>query len=403
VFARLIRSENQEDVAQILKEICKLFGKPHAVVSDLSPALRAAICEVFGKDFPHILCQFHFLKDVAKDILNAEHVKLKILLTSSSVSRKLNAFRKKIKLLISNEKQQDLVTDYEQIFAMAEWVSDYKSELNAEGFPFDLTWLCYYKRCLQQLENIREIFAFTQRIHRVKSSKELSVLMKILEGVEQTRGINYCFQRLNNTRELFESLREIFRMEDTAEEDTVPLNCHKMSSSGAELRKKIDNFIKLLKTHESTEESASRLEQYLALHATTIRQHLEKYKDGLSRELKIDESIISTPRTNNNCELTFREAKRKARRTSGKKNRSKTMDQTPAEVFLLWNHADATYRKIVFDDKLPHQAFAQIDRDLVLETLKDMSSLSRETRSDFRIKSDKFLQNSRDYFLDISA
>ena len=192
-------------------------------------------------------------------------------------------------------------------------------------------------------------------------------------------------------------------MEDTAEEDTVPLNCHKMSSSGAELRKKIDNFIKLLKTHESTEESASRLEQYLALHATTIRQHPEKYKDGLSRELKIDESIISTPRTNNNCELTFREAKRKARRTSGKKNLSKTMDQTPAEVFLLWNHADATYRKIVFDDKLPHQAFAQINRDLVLETLKDMSSLSRETRSDFRIKSDRFLQDSRDYFLDISA
>ena len=73
LLARSLDSARQDDLADLLREVKDALPVPiHGVVSDAQRPIRLAVQQVVP-DVPHQLCQFHYLKEAAKPITEADH------------------------------------------------------------------------------------------------------------------------------------------------------------------------------------------------------------------------------------------------------------------------------------------------------------------------------------------
>jgi len=73
LLARSLDSAREADLSDLLREVKQALPVPiHAVVSDAQRPIRLAVQQVLP-DVPHQLCQFHYLKEVAKPITEADH------------------------------------------------------------------------------------------------------------------------------------------------------------------------------------------------------------------------------------------------------------------------------------------------------------------------------------------
>jgi hypothetical protein len=73
LLARSLDSARQDDLADLLREVKQALPVPiHAVVSDAQRPIRLAVQQVLP-DVPHQLCQYHYLKEAAKPIVEADH------------------------------------------------------------------------------------------------------------------------------------------------------------------------------------------------------------------------------------------------------------------------------------------------------------------------------------------
>ena len=79
LLARSLDSARHEDLADLLREVKNTLPVPiHAVVSDAQRPIRLAVQQVLP-DVPHQLCQFHYLKEAAKPITEADrHAKTEL-------------------------------------------------------------------------------------------------------------------------------------------------------------------------------------------------------------------------------------------------------------------------------------------------------------------------------------
>jgi hypothetical protein len=72
VLARSLLSSTQEDLARLLTEAKEMLPLPiSGLVSDGQLSIRHAVASVFG-DMPHQLCHFHYLREAAKPIYEAD-------------------------------------------------------------------------------------------------------------------------------------------------------------------------------------------------------------------------------------------------------------------------------------------------------------------------------------------
>jgi hypothetical protein len=79
LLARSLESARQEDLAGLLREVKQALGVPIlAVVSDAQRPIRLAVQSVLP-EVPHQLCQYHYLKEAAKPITEADrHAKTEL-------------------------------------------------------------------------------------------------------------------------------------------------------------------------------------------------------------------------------------------------------------------------------------------------------------------------------------
>jgi hypothetical protein len=79
LLARSLDSARQDDLADLLREVKDALPVPiHGVVSDAQRPIRLAVQKVVP-NVPHQLCQFHYLKEVAKPITEADqHAKTEL-------------------------------------------------------------------------------------------------------------------------------------------------------------------------------------------------------------------------------------------------------------------------------------------------------------------------------------
>jgi hypothetical protein len=72
LLARPLLSEREADLVALLKEVQEMFSVPiRGVISDGQKSIRNAVATAFP-DTPHQLCQFHYLREAAKPVYEAD-------------------------------------------------------------------------------------------------------------------------------------------------------------------------------------------------------------------------------------------------------------------------------------------------------------------------------------------
>ena len=371
LMARKIATENSADIEAILQDVEQFYGRPAAVIADMSSAIAAAVENVWGEQVSIFICQFHFLRDIGKDLLGDTHVKLQKSFATCQLTTRLNSLRKSfVKNSIKDKKHEQ---DYLQGMAIIDWVLDYKSELNAEGYPFDLPWENYFQRCDAAHDHIEKILQDKERVYNQKQTNILGKLQGSLSRITTSTTHRGRYNALKKEAETFAEIRALFQQDTTDSASPLSRDAQKNPQSQAE-NQEIQGDIQTMV--DSLKERAAPMSTARAKRYINAAKQLEKYKKKLSNSIVIDDVVHLLPRTNNLCECAFRELKRQLRRTNGRKNLSQVLDTTPAEVMLLHNLSDPYYRAIVFQNKEIYEAFAQIPQSSVKAILGNMNSPS---------------------------
>ncbi len=391
LLAKRISTENQDDIETILREVETQFGRPAAVIADMSGRGIAAVKNLWNGKVLLFICQFHFLRDIGKDLLGVLHENLRKSFASCRLTAELNTLRKSFA-----EASGDGDDDFLQGMALIDWIQDYRSELHGEGMPFDLAWKNYYERCVAANRHIKGIFDTTDRVYSKKSTKMLARIRKRLNRILDDKIATRRYNALAASAATFTKIRNMFH--STATDESAPLSRNATASDLAEtlpeeLQKQIENMAVELRGKSKTLGKADS-KRYIK-----AAEQLEKYQTRLRNHIEVDGKLHPLPRTNNLCEISFREAKRGIRRTNGKKNLARVFDQTPAEIMYLQNLRDPIYCKIVFGDRPIYEAFGTISQDAVKEILKTMSSPNSKKVIDPVVKKPDFLIINRNQFL----
>jgi len=371
-------SEKSDGIIPFLEDIKSLFGEPLALVHDMSKGIIKAV----GKVFPGILdfiCHFHFLRDIGKDLLEAEYDNIRKRLSKHEIAGKLNYRLRKFKQTVDeNTKLIDLLNQQSSsgddafftcmpvlaAYSLTVWVLNGKKQGNGYGFPFDRPHLEFAKRLkiahadLDQLRNIQLRFGHRDNKPLHKSFFDLSDVMK-------DRSLWKSVDRIESEIEVFEKLRDAMRI--------APKNSKKgLNNEGGAARigtiekdvKKFRKEIVNAKGYQINEHHKKMIEQ--------IDKYWEKlFADPIVVVTSDGKKYIQPQRTNNFAEQHFRDLKRGYRKKTGNGSLGKTLRAMLANTPLVKNIQNDEYMKILLNGKSGlEELFAGIDASEVRKELK---------------------------------
>ena len=97
-----VPSEKTEQIVPFLEEIKRRFGVPVAAVHDMGHGILAAVQRVFA-GVPDFVCHFHFLRDVGKDLLEADYDAIRQRLRQHGRTEKLLYYARRFKAAIDEQ------------------------------------------------------------------------------------------------------------------------------------------------------------------------------------------------------------------------------------------------------------------------------------------------------------
>lgn len=394
LHAAKIPSESAGAIVPVLERVRRDFGIPSAVISDMSEAIKNAVAEVFD-GVPHRLCHFHFLKAIGKDLLDGHHRRMCL-----SVKR-MKATLAEIRGKVAGEqaalpggatgKKRAAHADRGWLISAIDRINDSGKDLGAEGFPFDLSAMAFHDRCAQAFRMLEA--ALDGRAGTVEWSwflrNRLEEFLQLQQGnVAQLRTLNA----------IFGELRDI--LHPKTEGERVPLN---WGMQAEEVRAGAMNpKLERLQVKAESRANGKGTTKYLRQAWKIVASRLKKQQGMLDPAIVAGGATVILPRTNNLSETGFRDAKRKARRTTGKKNLSKHMDELPAQYFYTFNLADPEYVRTVYGEGEIFDRFHLVNQRAVAQAVEEMKRQRKAPGSvDYKlIRSKDYIDQFRKHFSD---
>lgn len=386
IYSEKIPSEGEDSIVPVLEKVKFLFGIPSAVVSDMSEAIKNAVAKVF-RGVPHRLCHFHFLKAIGKDLLTEHHHRMCI--SVKRMKTTLCEIRKKTKdeqaALHCGRTGRRRKGHYDcgWLLSAIDRINDSGRDLGAEGFPFDLSALAFHERCAQVFEALEQIMDGGVR---PEAACFCFLRNRLQEFLQWEKGDVAQIKTLNG---IFNELRDI--LHPKTEGERIPLN---WGMQGGDIRaSEMEPELERLRIRAEKKIKSKGLTKYLLKAWKIVASRLKKQQGMLDPSITLGNETVILPRTNNLSETGFRDAKRKARRTTGKKNLSKHMDELPAQYFYTFNLDDPEYVKTVYGDGEIFDSFHLVDRKEVKKNVENMKAQRKAPNSvDYK------LIRSKDYF-----
>lgn len=158
-----------------LQNLRSQYGEPRAVVSDMGKGFALAIAKVFPA-IPAYICHFHFLKAVGTELLGEENDSIRSSLRAHKVRASLLATRERLEARIATAiPGLDAVIDgvaghplspdcprgdvpTAAAYALVSWALNSDSEGDGLGFPFDQSYLEFYRRIVELYRRMEELF-----------------------------------------------------------------------------------------------------------------------------------------------------------------------------------------------------------------------------------------------------
>ena len=379
-----VPSEKTEQIVPFLEEIKRRFGVPLAVVHDMGRGILAAVQRVFP-GVPDFVCHFHFLRDVGKDLLEADYDAIRQRLRKHGLTEKLLYYARRFKAAI--DEQPGLVESFSEnvqghclpsqklevfplvcAYALIQWALEGKTDGEGYGFPFDRPHVQFAKR-LQALgpglEQIKDVHLRGQWA----DNQPLFKLSCELKSLCADEGLQRMLIAIDLKIEVFDRLRSAMRIAEAG--GTAGLNSGSRPLAMGPIEKAVEHF------HQ---EITSRADYASTAHWQALIGQIDKYKD----KLFADPITVRTPsgtrrlqpqRTNNLMERFFRDFRRAARRRSGHNSISRLLQSMIADTPLVRNLENPRYLEILLNGQATlEQRFAQIDAQTVREELRAAQS-----------------------------
>jgi hypothetical protein len=373
-----IPTERADAVLPKLNALKELFGAPCSVMRDLGRAvIEAARDFVAGltTPIPVLGCHMHFLKDVGKDLLNADHEALRGLFRQFDVVSDLRAFvrglgrrlgtavrdaRRDARLWFSQTEEHPPLPTGEAgldvVRTLGQWALDYPADGLDEGFPFDRPMLDLYTRCFHLA---RALKALLRRTSDAGVTAALERLLKIIAPVLTETVFARTALKLDRRASLFDDLRDALRLHPKWEPLPAP-------SVEARLKHLRDVQQAVEKLQRSLRDQRPSRGQSLREAFDLVLDHLDRHGSSLWGHAI---PVASAPgglriveRTNVVLESFFHRMKHGERRRSGRKILSQDFENLPAAAALAHNLACPDYVKLLCGslEALP-RAFASLD------------------------------------------
>jgi len=371
-------SEKSDGIIPFLEDIKDLFGEPLALVHDMSKGIIKAVGKVFP-DTLDFICHFHFLRDIGKDLLEAEYDNIRKRLTKHGIAGKLHYRLRKFKQTVDENTKLIDMLDHQNssccdafftcmpvlaAYSLIIWTLNGKNQGNGYGFPFDRPHLEFAKR-------LKVVHADLDQLRKIKlrqgyrENKPLHKTFFDLYDIMKDKSLWKSVDRIESEIETFEELRDAMRI--APKTSKRGLNNEGPTDRISTIEKEVKKFRKEIVSAEGYEANEH--------HQKMIKQ-LDKYweklfADPIEVETCDGKKYIQPQRTNNFAEQSFRELKRGYRKKTGNGSLGKTLRTMLANTPLVKNLQNSEYMKILLNGKsCLEELFAEIDVTEVRNELK---------------------------------
>lgn len=369
LYSQKLISENKNDLESAFRKVKQLYGDPLCCVHDMGRGINSALDEIFPLAV-RVICHFHLLRDIGKDLFGEVYQKVKSLLSKKKIYSEIRYQTKAMEKLSGCTK-----TAQELFFGINDckegskellqgilygYLLELKSRENngdGYGFPFDRPKLFYYnslKRIHAEMETIEKLQVFE---HELLVKCRFYKIKETLSSVLSDKKLDSKVKDLERHIEYFDKLRDIMRI--ALPGDKKGLNDPGRITNQEELNDvegKLKNYIKALRKQK----------QKLPGIQAVIKQ-LEKYWDkifvrGIEVRVKGQTKKIIPQRTNNTSEQFYRRLKQLLRRLHGNSSVNKDLLYLPEEIALIENLSNHKYisNLIKSESQLAYE-FAKLD------------------------------------------
>jgi len=365
-------SEKGDLIVPFLQNIQQDYGNPIALVHDMGQGILSAVKTVFA-NVPDFICHFHFLRDIGKDLLDAQYRQIRNRLQKHKIRSVLRQKAKALEKHLEGEppSANPLFKALDEgrmdgsrpaptlvAYAMVQWCFAVSVELEGYGFPFDCPHWIFYQR----LERLYEFI--NQFENRDADNKPLRSLWRPLTKIVDDPQLKAAAARMDERTRVFEKLRQALSI-------AMPDGGRGLNDDGTDADlKSIEAEIRQFREAVVTDEQFCREPVY-----KKMIQQIDKYWDKLFAEpITVDGPegplSIQPQRTNNILERFFRDFKRGSRKKTGAISLNKALRSILSDTPLVKNLANAQYLEILLDgsDTL-EERFAKIESRIVLDKL----------------------------------
>lgn len=394
-----VPSEKADHVVPFLQKIKADFGDPLLVVSDMSKGFENAILEVFGKNINILICHFHFLRDLGKDLLGKEYDLIRKRLKKHGVSTKLRYRARSLQTVVdencdllnklSSGTGADKLSETEWhlmpmiiAYTFIQWTLDGKTQGGGYGFPFDRTHLEFalrLKDMFSKMEELKKIFSMNKFKYNKPLCKAVNDIRKVIDDKLLWRTV----KKIEEKTEVFDQLRAAMRI-------APKLKNKGLNDNGSDENiSKIEDRVKKFRTYVVNNNSVDYQKMIFQLD----KYWNKIFADPIIVDTQNGRISVQPQRTNNISEQFFRDIRHGYRRRTGKGSMAKTLKAMNANMPLVKNLENQQYMNILLDDKKSlEELFSSIDFEEVNKEMDAAAITNEKVPSKVKeiIKSSKF-------------
>jgi len=358
LYSQKLVSENQADLEKAFSNVKQLFGDPLCCVHDMGGGINNAIEAVFI-GVVSVICHFHLLRDIGKDLFNDLYQKVKKTLSGkkiyASIRYQVNAMEK---LLGGKEKARELfyqTKDCQEnspqllqgiVYGYLQKIKSGENSGDGYGFPFDRPRLIYYKtleKIHTEMEQIEKSQAFSDEL---LEKNRFYKVKQVLSEVLSDKTLANTVKELDQHAKCFDKLRDIMRIAVSGEKkglnDPGKITSQKhLSDVESKLKKHLGELNKLKQKMPRIQGVIKQLEKYWKKIFTPA---IETTVEGQSK-------TIVPQRTNNTSEQFYRRLKQLLRRLHGNSRVNKDLLYLPEEIALIENLSNNNYMDKIMKKK----------------------------------------------------
>lgn len=367
LMATRIDSERDDHLRPLIEQTVALFGDPVAIVRDMGVGGAKAAKTLRKQGIPDLVCHYHLLAAIGKNLYDRQYTNLKNLLRGSRLRTDLGTLLRDLRGYQNGSKGRFGPGRIRQeLLALVLWLMEGKGTKDAI-YPFTLLHVDRVRRCEQALAQA-DLWVPLPRSQPER--RALRHIKSLVGRISRDPRFDTSMESLDKASRAFGELREVLRLTH-AELPGGDTRKQPPDLPALELRRlcEIEQAVEQYRTKLQQRVAASSKQRAQRCPDAIILGYLDRYRDHLFGHPVLHDADGAVQavveRTNNLLEQLFGRTKQRLRRRVGRASLGRDLEQQPPQVMLVANLEHPDYVRILCGtlDNLP-TAFAGLDAQL---------------------------------------